>query len=165
MALLHRLSDDRWERITAWVYGMGLIALFLISTVFHIIAWKKSHMRYACHRTASHWTLGVTSIFKWETESLQLLVHWNTGIGHPKIYSPSGCPRCRWVCFRFGEMQRYITCSAMNALQWMGAVRMMDLFLTNTQFFHINWWTGVVWIIVMFLSAVWTLILTAPIDE
>ncbi len=27
----------------------------------------------------------------------------------------------------------------------------------------INWWTGVVWIIVMFLSAVWTLILTAPI--
>ncbi len=27
----------------------------------------------------------------------------------------------------------------------------------------INWWTGEVWIIVMFLSAVWTLILTAPI--
>ncbi len=27
----------------------------------------------------------------------------------------------------------------------------------------INWWTGVVWIIVVFLSAVWTLILTAPI--
>ncbi len=26
-----------------------------------------------------------------------------------------------------------------------------------------NWWTGVVWIIVMLLSAVWTLILTAPI--
>ncbi len=33
----------------------------------------------------------------------------------------------------------------------------MDLFL--------NWWTGVVWIIVMFLSAVWTLILTAPIHS
>lgn len=45
MALLHRLSDDRWERITAWVYGMGLIGLFLVSTVFHIISWKKSHMR------------------------------------------------------------------------------------------------------------------------
>ncbi len=29
----------------------------------------------------------------------------------------------------------------------------------------INWWTGVVWIIVMFLSAVWTLILTAPIHR
>ncbi len=42
---------------------------------------------------------------------------------------------------------------------------MMDLFLTNTQQFtsQINCWTGVVWIIVMFLSDVWTLILTAPI--
>ncbi len=28
---------------------------------------------------------------------------------------------------------------------------------------YVNWWTGVVWIIVIFLSAVWTLILTAPI--
>ncbi len=27
----------------------------------------------------------------------------------------------------------------------------------------VNWWIGVVWIIVMFLSAVWSLILTAPI--
>ncbi len=26
-----------------------------------------------------------------------------------------------------------------------------------------HWWTGAVWMIVMFLSAVWTLILTAPI--
>ncbi len=42
----------------------------------------------------------------------------------------------------------------------------MDLFLTNMQLFtsqDINWWTGVVWIIEMFLSVVWTLILTAPI--
>ncbi len=41
---------------------------------------------------------------------------------------------------------------------------MMYLFLTNMQFFtsqDVNWWTGVVWIIVMFLSA---LILTAPIQ-
>ncbi len=40
------------------------------------------------------------------------------------------------------------------------------LFLTNIQLFtleDVNWWTGVVWIIVMFLSAVCTLILTAPI--
>ncbi len=45
-------------------------------------------------------------------------------------------------------------------------VLMVDLFLTNTQLFtsqDINWWTGVVWIIEMFLSAVLTLILTAPI--
>ncbi len=41
-------------------------------------------------------------------------------------------------------------------------VLMMDLFqLLSSQ--DVNWWTGVVWIIVMFLSAVWTLILTAPI--
>ncbi len=43
---------------------------------------------------------------------------------------------------------------------------MMDLFETDMQIFtlqDINWWTGLVWIIVLFLSAVWTLILTAPI--
>ncbi len=46
---------------------------------------------------------------------------------------------------------------------------MVDLFLTNTQLFasqDINLWTGVVvWITLdkMFLSTVWTLILTAPI--
>ena len=45
MALLHRLSDTGWQRMTAWVYGMGLCALFLVSTVFHIVTWKKSHMR------------------------------------------------------------------------------------------------------------------------
>ncbi len=42
----------------------------------------------------------------------------------------------------------------------------MVFFLTNTQLYtskDVNWWTGVVWIIVMFLSAVWTLILMAPI--
>ncbi len=42
-------------------------------------------------------------------------------------------------------------------------VLMMDLIqLLSSQ--DVNWWTGVVWIIVMFLSAVWTLILTAPIQ-
>ncbi|XP_026887649.1 monocyte to macrophage differentiation factor [Electrophorus electricus] len=49
MALLHRLSDNGWERITAWVYGMGLCGLFLVSTTFHIISWKKSHMRTMEH--------------------------------------------------------------------------------------------------------------------
>ncbi len=45
---------------------------------------------------------------------------------------------------------------------------MMDLPLINMQLFisqDVNWWTEVVWIIVMFLSAVWTLILTAPIHR
>ncbi len=47
---------------------------------------------------------------------------------------------------------------------------MIDLFLTNKQLFtsqdiKLMIWSGVgcLWIIVMFLSAVWTLILTAPI--
>ncbi|KAK7938781.1 hypothetical protein WMY93_002107 [Mugilogobius chulae] len=49
MALLHRLSDTSWERITAVVYGLGLCALFVVSTVFHIITWKKSHLRSMEH--------------------------------------------------------------------------------------------------------------------
>ncbi|XP_007481908.1 monocyte to macrophage differentiation factor isoform X4 [Monodelphis domestica] len=48
-ALLHRLSDDCWEKITAWIYGMGLCALFIVSTVFHIVSWKKSHLRTMEH--------------------------------------------------------------------------------------------------------------------
>ncbi len=41
-------------------------------------------------------------------------------------------------------------------------ILMLDLFqLLSSP--DVNWWTGVVWIIVMCLSAVWTLILTAPI--
>ncbi len=35
----------------------------------------------------------------------------------------------------------------------------IDLFITNMQLFNsqdVHWWTGVVWIIVMFLSAIWT---------
>ncbi len=51
--------------------------------------------------------------------------------------------------------------------QWFKVKMPLDLFLTNVQLFalqDINWHTGVVvWIIVVFLSAVWTLILTAPI--
>ncbi len=37
----------------------------------------------------------------------------------------------------------------------------IGLFLLSSA--DVNWWTGVVWIIVMFWSSVWTLILTAPI--
>uniref|UniRef100_A0A8C5L1J0 Monocyte to macrophage differentiation protein n=1 Tax=Jaculus jaculus TaxID=51337 RepID=A0A8C5L1J0_JACJA len=44
-ALLHRLSDDCWEKITAWIYGMGFCTLFIVSTVVHIVSWKKSHLR------------------------------------------------------------------------------------------------------------------------
>ncbi len=93
-------------------------------------------------------------------------------------FSPSGHPRCRGVCFFIRSA---------DPLQWMGAVRMRvqtaDKNITSTPHYSspsvdvlwrqklhvcmssqdVNWWTGVVWIIVMFLSAVWILILTAPI--
>lgn len=55
-ALLHRMSDDRWEKITAWIYGMGLCALFIVSTVFHIVTWKKSHLRYVPWCKKNHFT-------------------------------------------------------------------------------------------------------------
>nr|XP_051681461.1 monocyte to macrophage differentiation factor isoform X5 [Oryctolagus cuniculus] len=57
-ALLHRLSDDCWEKITAWIYGMGLCALFIVSTVFHIVSWKKSHLRYKVVELFFYLTMG-----------------------------------------------------------------------------------------------------------
>lgn len=45
-SLLHYESEDQWERLSAWVYGAGLSSLFIISTLFHTVAWKKSHLRY-----------------------------------------------------------------------------------------------------------------------
>ncbi|XP_076865309.1 monocyte to macrophage differentiation factor 2a isoform X1 [Brachyhypopomus gauderio] len=43
--LLYFLSDDQWESITAWMYGCGLSGLFVMSTVFHTVSWKKSHLQ------------------------------------------------------------------------------------------------------------------------
>ncbi len=110
--------------------------------------------------------------------------HWNVLFHTSDIFlvihhSPSGHPRCRWVCLFIETMKcsvpslahQWILCSewvpSEEGLLWIikSAFRpeslLMDLFLTNTQ--DVNWCTGVVWIIVMFLSAVWTLFLTAPI--
>ncbi|XP_066129583.1 monocyte to macrophage differentiation factor 2 isoform X4 [Saccopteryx bilineata] len=42
---LYFLSDDDWETISAWIYGLGLCGLFVVSTMFHTISWKKSHLR------------------------------------------------------------------------------------------------------------------------
>ncbi|XP_048408688.1 monocyte to macrophage differentiation factor 2a isoform X2 [Stegostoma tigrinum] len=44
-SILCGLSDDQWEMISAWIYGFGLCGLFIVSTVFHTISWKKSHFR------------------------------------------------------------------------------------------------------------------------
>ncbi len=44
----------------------------------------------------------------------------------------------------------------------------MDLLLTDKELFvpqYVNGWTGVVWITGILLSAVWTLILMAPIHS
>ncbi|XP_037670938.1 monocyte to macrophage differentiation factor 2 isoform X8 [Choloepus didactylus] len=46
---LYILSDDDWEVISAWIYGFGLCGLFVVSTVFHTIAWRKSHLRMVEH--------------------------------------------------------------------------------------------------------------------
>ncbi|XP_021110324.1 ras-associating and dilute domain-containing protein isoform X3 [Heterocephalus glaber] len=46
---LYFLSDDDWETISAWIYGLGLCGLFVVSTVFHTISWKKSHLRMVEH--------------------------------------------------------------------------------------------------------------------
>ncbi len=49
--------------------------------------------------------------------------------------------------------------SEVKLSQWWISFLQIQLFTSP----DINWWTRVSWIIVMFLSAVWTLILTAPI--
>ncbi|XP_056662436.1 monocyte to macrophage differentiation factor 2 isoform X2 [Monodelphis domestica] len=46
---LYFLSDDDWETISAWIYGFGLCGLFVVSTVFHTISWKKRHLRMVEH--------------------------------------------------------------------------------------------------------------------
>nr|XP_013007981.1 monocyte to macrophage differentiation factor 2-like [Cavia porcellus] len=46
---LYFLSDDDWETISAWIYSLGLCGLFVVSTVFHTISWKKSHLRMVEH--------------------------------------------------------------------------------------------------------------------
>ncbi|XP_060799044.1 monocyte to macrophage differentiation factor 2a isoform X3 [Neoarius graeffei] len=44
-SLLYFQSDDKWESITAWLYGTGLSGLFIMSTMFHTVSWKKSHLQ------------------------------------------------------------------------------------------------------------------------
>ncbi len=86
----------------------------------------------------------------------------------------------RFFFHQYGETKQSIICLPMNLLQWMGAIRVripndsvnqlnivkqkaFMFVITNMQLFTlqyvINWWNGVMdclWIIVMFLSALWT---------
>ncbi len=81
------------------------------------------------------------------------------------------CKRCL-ICADFSPDSDQNTFSLEEALIWImdhiwvKNILMLDLFkLLSSQ--DVNWWTGVVWItcglLWCFLSAVWTLILTAPI--
>ncbi|KAJ1096481.1 hypothetical protein NDU88_001621 [Pleurodeles waltl] len=47
--ILYFLSDDQWEAFSAWIYGLGLSSLFIVSTIFHTISWKKGHLRTVEH--------------------------------------------------------------------------------------------------------------------
>ncbi|KAG7459986.1 hypothetical protein MATL_G00216380 [Megalops atlanticus] len=64
--LLYFLSDDQWETITAWIYGLGLSGLFTMSTVFHTVSWKKSHLRtveqrfHMCDRIAIYFFIAAS---------------------------------------------------------------------------------------------------------
>ncbi|XP_075891012.1 monocyte to macrophage differentiation factor 2 isoform X2 [Nelusetta ayraudi] len=73
-SLLHFHSEDQWERLSAWVYGAGLSSLFIISTLFHTVSWKKSHLRlnlrelgpWTCHMRWLVWVMasfGTTYVF------------------------------------------------------------------------------------------------------
>ncbi|XP_039216335.1 monocyte to macrophage differentiation factor 2 isoform X1 [Crotalus tigris] len=48
-SVLYLLSDNQWETISAWIYGFGLSGLFIVSTTFHTISWKKRHLRTVEH--------------------------------------------------------------------------------------------------------------------
>ncbi|XP_060642887.1 monocyte to macrophage differentiation factor 2 [Anolis sagrei] len=48
-SILYVLSDNQWEAISAWIYGFGLSGLFIVSTIFHTISWKKRHLRTVEH--------------------------------------------------------------------------------------------------------------------
>ncbi|XP_037241744.1 monocyte to macrophage differentiation factor 2 isoform X1 [Falco rusticolus] len=78
-SILYILSDDRWETISAWIYGFGLSSLFIVSTIFHTISWKKRHLRY------QPWLLGAR-------EGAE-------GLEAPGAAGcdPSVCPFCRTV--------------------------------------------------------------------
>lgn len=74
-SILYILSDDQWETISAWIYGFGLSSLFIVSTIFHTISWKKRHLRYhPCLLRA------------WEGERVQM----------PPVLDPSVCPAGLW---------------------------------------------------------------------
>uniref|UniRef100_A0A8D0RWX2 Monocyte to macrophage differentiation associated 2 n=1 Tax=Sus scrofa TaxID=9823 RepID=A0A8D0RWX2_PIG len=97
---LYFLSDDHWETVSAWVYGLGLCGLFVVSTVFHTISWKKSHLRlnlrelgpWASHMRWLVWimaSVGTVYVFFFH-ERLGSSSWWRGGAG-----SGGGCPEAK----------------------------------------------------------------------
>ncbi|EHB08983.1 Monocyte to macrophage differentiation factor 2 [Heterocephalus glaber] len=86
---LYFLSDDDWETISAWIYGLGLCGLFVVSTVFHTISWKKSHLRYvppAMQVTpAQFWIipsiLGSSNLYFLSDDDWETISAWIYGLG------------------------------------------------------------------------------------
>ncbi len=71
-SVLYFLSDDQWETVSAWMYGTGLSGLFIMSTMFHTVSWKKSHLRWAITEQWSiviiQKTVNIKVIFYFKTE-------------------------------------------------------------------------------------------------
>ncbi|XP_042561453.1 monocyte to macrophage differentiation factor 2a [Clupea harengus] len=65
-SLLYFQSDDHWKALTAWMYGSGLSGLFIMSTMFHTVSWKKSHLRtveqrfHMCDRMAIYFFIAAS---------------------------------------------------------------------------------------------------------
>ncbi|KAJ8253827.1 hypothetical protein COCON_G00204390 [Conger conger] len=65
-SFLYFLSEDQWETVTAWIYGFGLSGLFTMSTVFHTVSWKISHLRtveqrvHMCDRIAIYFFIAAS---------------------------------------------------------------------------------------------------------
>lgn len=109
-SILYVLSDDRWETISAWIYGFGLSSLFIVSTIFHTISWKKRHLRYqpcplgAQSRVCICSTAQILLVKAFRSYAngqkhflffLQMYLVLQSTV--PQALTPSVCPSCRTV--------------------------------------------------------------------
>ncbi len=118
---------------------------------------SKHHKRHTIKQTLLYCicsNLNTNWKFYWKFYVILIVIF--EGVLHPemKMYSSSGHPR--WVCFfiRTDFEIFSITSLALSEqiwrnLQWMGAVRMR---VQTADKSIVIWWTGVMWIILMFLS-------------
>ncbi len=107
-----RTSNAETDKMAygVWNYLMWLKSclcqrLTLVS-VLHIRSYRSSHSGNAKPGLCEKYPWAVSLIFScpWRNSSPK-----NENL--PKLYSPSGHPRCRWVCFfyKFGEIQHLLS--------------------------------------------------------